>query len=91
MNDHINDGKVYNFAIVELDGITGNAVRLLTNVYDVDKESLNVGLRVKAAFDPVTGHYASAGGYGPAGADVAATDVGPIALVVFEPLEGAAA
>jgi uncharacterized OB-fold protein len=91
MNEHLNNGKVYNFAVVELDGITGNAVRLLTNIFEVDKESLSVGLRVKAAFDPVTGKYASPGGYGPAGADIPATDVGPIALVVFEPLEGAVA
>ena len=51
-----------------------------------------MGLKVKVAFDPVKGKYAGGGGgYGPAGADSEASDVGPIALVVFEPLEGAAA
>jgi len=91
INEHLNDGKVYNYAVVELDGIIGNPVRLLTNVFDVDKESLHVGLKVKAAFDPVKGKYVTPGGYGGPGPSFDADDVGPLALVVFEPLEGAAA
>ncbi|MDO8731538.1 MAG: OB-fold domain-containing protein [Actinomycetota bacterium] len=92
INDVMNNGNPYDYAVVELDGTTGGPIRLLTNVFGVDKSTLVVGLSVKAAFDPVKGKYAGAGGgYGPAGADAEATDVGPIALVVFEPLEGAAA
>lgn len=86
----INDGKVYNYGVAELDGITGNPVRLLTNFFGVDKDSLQVGMKVKAAFDPVKGKYVVGGGYGP-GSTMEANDVGPIALVVFEPLEGAGA
>ena len=38
--------------VVELDGTTGDPVRLLSRIDGVDKETLEIGLRVTVDFDP---------------------------------------
>ncbi|MCW2521763.1 MAG: hypothetical protein JWO63_98 [Frankiales bacterium] len=43
---------VYNISVVELDGVVGT-IRLLTNVFGVDKDTLECDLPVKVAFDRV--------------------------------------
>lgn len=43
---------VYNVAVVEIDGVEGDPVRLTTWVTDVDHDTLKIGLRVRVHFDP---------------------------------------
>ncbi len=42
----------YNVAVVELDGVEGEPVRLATAILGVDRDSLVVGLPVTVDFDP---------------------------------------
>jgi hypothetical protein len=48
---------VYNVSVVELDGTTG-VVRILTQVTDVARDELVVGLPVEVHFDPAGGDVA---------------------------------
>jgi uncharacterized OB-fold protein len=48
------DSPLYNISVIELDGTEGaEAVRLMTRVVDVDKDSLRVGLPVEVTFEPL--------------------------------------
>jgi len=42
----------YNVAIVEVDGTVGGVVRVASNVFDVDLDSLVIELPVSVTFDP---------------------------------------
>ena len=44
----------YNVAVVEVDGATGEPVRIVSNVVDADEETLRVGTRVTLACDKFT-------------------------------------
>lgn len=88
MSEALAEAGTYNISVVELDGIVGGPIRLLTNVFGVTKETLTPGLKVKVAFDPVEGQDRVISNYGPNNSEGAVHNV---ALVVFEPIEGAAA
>lgn len=47
------DSPLYNISVIELDGTEGEAVRLMTRVTGVDKDSLRVGLPVEVTFETV--------------------------------------
>jgi uncharacterized OB-fold protein len=47
------DSSIYNISIIQLDGTTGQPVRLMTRVVDVDKASLRIGLPVGVTFEAV--------------------------------------
>jgi uncharacterized OB-fold protein len=44
------DSPLYNVSVIELDGTQGEPVRLMTQVVDVDRESLQIGIPVEVAF-----------------------------------------
>jgi uncharacterized OB-fold protein len=44
----------YNVAVVEVDGVTDEPVRVVSNVVDADEETLRVGARVTLACDKLT-------------------------------------
>jgi uncharacterized protein len=44
----------YVAAVVELDGTQGAGARLLTNIVDVDVETVRIGDKVKVRFDPIS-------------------------------------
>jgi hypothetical protein len=44
---------LYNISVVELDGTNGEAVRMMTRVVDVDKDSLRIGLPVEVTFEKI--------------------------------------
>jgi uncharacterized OB-fold protein len=52
LSPELSKAGVYNVSVVELDGVNGT-VRLLTNVFNVDKETLQCGLPVRVAFDRI--------------------------------------
>jgi uncharacterized OB-fold protein len=54
------DSSVYNISVIELDGTTGEPVRLMTRVVDVDKASLRIGLPVEVTFQAVDDEVAIA-------------------------------
>ena len=45
------DSPIYNISVIELDGTTGEPVRLMTRVTGVDKDTLHIGLRVRVVFE----------------------------------------
>ena len=46
------DSPIYNISVIELEGTTGEPVRLMTRVIGVDKETLVVDLPVRVTFEP---------------------------------------
>jgi uncharacterized OB-fold protein len=46
------DTPLYNISVIELDGTTGEPVRLMTQVINTTKTTLQVGLSVTVTFEP---------------------------------------
>jgi hypothetical protein len=46
------DSPIYNVTVIELDGTEGEPVRMITQVLDVEREALQVGLPVAVVFEP---------------------------------------
>jgi uncharacterized OB-fold protein len=52
LSPELSQAGVYNVSVVELDGVVGT-IRLLTNVFGVERDALACDLPVKVAFDRV--------------------------------------
>jgi uncharacterized protein len=46
------DSPIYNVSVIELDGTTGEPVRMITQVLDVERAALVVDLPVEVVFEP---------------------------------------